>query len=179
MIENSQPKTQVLQPSAPPTRSISLVTRPRKILRAVMIGLTLISVYSLVTLNNANLNIIDALHSLGLNLNAMFLHPSVGQDTLGQLLRALMTSVSLAMLTTLLGALIAFFIAVGAARNLAPSWLATSIKAVMAFIRAIPTILWVLIYSVVMGLGASAAVVGLTFHSVAYLVKAYSESIVP
>lgn len=47
----------------------------------------------------------------------------------------------------------------------------------MAFIRAIPTILWVLIYSVVMGLGASAAVVGLTFHSVAYLVKAYSESI--
>ena len=171
MIENSQPKTQVLQPS------ISLVTRPRKILRAVMIGLTLISVYSLVTLNNANLNIIDALHSLGLNLNAMFLHPSVGQDTLGQLLRALMTSVSLAMLTTLLGALIAFFIAVGAARNLAPSWLATSIKAVMAFIRAIPTILWVLIYSVVMGLGASAAVVGLTFHSVAYLVKAYSESI--
>ncbi|WP_249214627.1 hypothetical protein [Lactiplantibacillus plantarum] len=41
MIENSQPKTQVLQPSAPPTRSISLVTRPRKILRAVMIGLTL------------------------------------------------------------------------------------------------------------------------------------------
>lgn len=177
MIENSQPKTQVLQPSAPLTRSISLVTRPRKILRAVMIGLTLISVYSLVTLNNANLNIIDALHSLGLNLNAMFLHPSVGQDTLGQLLRALMTSVSLAMLTTLLGALIAFFIAVGAARNLAPSWLATSIKAVMAFIRAIPTILWVLIYSVVMGLGASAAVVGLTFHSVAYLVKAYSESI--
>lgn len=177
MIENSQPKTQVLQPSAPPTRSISLVTRPRKILRAVMIGLTLISVYSLVTLNNANLNIIDALHSLGLNLNAMFLHPSVGQDTLGQLLRALMTSVSLAMLTTLLGALIAFFIAVGAARNLAPSWLATSIKAVMAFIRAIPTILWVLIYSVVMGFGASAAVVGLTFHSVAYLVKAYSESI--
>lgn len=177
MIENSQPKTQVLQPLAPPTRSISLVTRPRKILRAVMIGLTLISVYSLVTLNNANLNIIDALHSLGLNLNAMFLHPSVGQDTLGQLLRALMTSVSLAMLTTLLGALIAFFIAVGAARNLAPSWLATSIKAVMAFIRAIPTILWVLIYSVVMGLGASAAVVGLTFHSVAYLVKAYSESI--
>lgn len=142
-----------------------------------MIGLTLISVYSLVTLNNANLNIIDVLHSLGLNLNAMFLHPSVGQDTLGQLLRALMTSVSLALLTTLLGALIAFFIAVGAARNLAPSWLATSIKAVMAFIRAIPTILWVLIYSVVMGLGASAAVVGLTFHSVAYLVKAYSESI--
>lgn len=75
MIENSQPKTQVLQPSAPPTRSISLVTRPRKILRAAMIGLTLISVYSLVTLNNANLNIIDALHSLGLKPECYVLTP--------------------------------------------------------------------------------------------------------
>lgn len=177
MIENSQPKPQVLHPSAPPTNRISLVTKPRKILRGVMLSLALITIYSLVTLNTANLAISDALHSLGLNLNAMFLHPSIGQDTWPQLLRALLTSVSLAMLTTLLGALIAFFIALGAARNLAPSWLATSIKSVMAFIRAIPTILWVLIYSVVMGLGASAAVVGLTFHSVAYLVKAYSESI--
>lgn len=149
MIENSQPKPQVLHPSAPPTNRISLVTKPRKILRGVMLSLALITIYSLVTLNTANLAISDALHSLGLNLNAMFLHPSIGQDTWSQLLRALLTSVSLAMLTTLLGALIAFFIALGAARNLAPSWLATSIKAVMAFIRAIPTILWVLIYSVV------------------------------
>ncbi|RRK11822.1 ABC transporter permease subunit [Lactiplantibacillus garii] len=177
MIENSQPKPKTIQPVAPQTKHVSLVTRPRKILRGVLAGLAIITIYSLATLNNGNLVFADAFKSLGVNLNAMFLHPGVGQDTFGQLLRALVTSVSLAMLTTLLGAVIAFFIAVGAARNLAPSWLATTIKAVMAFIRAIPTILWVLIYSVVMGLGASAAVVGLTFHSVAYLVKAYSESI--
>lgn len=177
MIENSQPKSAPLQPSAPKIKSISMITKPRKILRSVLGGLAIITIYSLATLNNSNLKLGDAFKSLGINLNAMFLHPSVGQDSLNLLARALVTSVSLALLTTLLGALIAFFIAVGAARNLAPSWLATSIKAVMAFIRAIPTILWVLIYSVVMGLGASAAVVGLTFHSVAYLVKAYSESI--
>lgn len=177
MIENSQPNPNALQPSAPKSKHISLVTKPRKILRTVLAVLAIISIYSLATLNSNNLNLADAFHSLGVNLNAMFLHPSVGQDSWGQLLQALVTSVSLALLTTLLGAVVAFFIAVGAARNLAPSWLATGIKAVMAFIRAIPTILWVLIYSVVMGIGASAAVVGLTFHSVAYLVKAYSESI--
>lgn len=177
MIENTQPKPDALHPTTPNTKPLTLLTKPRLILRTVLAALALITIYSLATLNNANLNLKDAFHSLGINLNAMFLHPSVGQDSWSALLRALVTSVSLAMLTTLIGAIIAFFIAVGAARNLSPSWLATSIKAVMAFIRAIPTILWVLIYSVVMGLGASAAVVGLTFHSVAYLVKAYSESI--
>jgi len=161
--------------SLPP--KLSLLTRPRRILRAVLGGLTLITLYALLTLNTAGLKISSAMSSLGNNLNIMFLHPSVGQDTWSLLLRALVTSLSLGLLTTILGALFAFLIAMGAARNLAPAWLANTIKAVMAFIRAIPTILWVLIYSVVMGLGASAAVVGLTFHSIAYLVKAYSESI--
>ena len=155
----------------------TLLTRPRLVLRGVLLGLTVITIYSLATLNTGGLKLSDAFTSLGQNLDAMFLHPTVGQDSWNLLTHALVTSVSLAMLTTLLGALIAFFIAMAAARNLAPSWLANTVKAVMAFIRAIPTILWVLIYSVVMGLGANAAVVGLTFHSIAYLVKAYSESI--
>ena len=47
----------------------------------------------------------------------------------------------------------------------------------MSFIRAIPTILWVMVFSVVANVGVEAAIIGMTFHSVAYLVKAYSESI--
>ena len=46
----------------------------------------------------------------------------------------------------------------------------------MSFFRAVPTILWVLIFTVAIGLGPETAVTGLLFHSVAYLVKAYSES---
>jgi len=176
MIENSQPNSEAIQPT-PQGKRITLLTKPRIILRAVLITLALVTIYSLATLDTGNLNFGEAFQSLGTNLKAMFLQPGVGQDNWSLLLRALATSVALAMLTTLLGALFAFFIAVFSARNLAPSWLATTIKAVMAFIRSIPTILWVLIYSVVMGLGANAAVVGLTFHSIAYLVKAYSESI--
>ena len=169
-------KSEIPSQARVPTK-LSLTTRPRRVLRLVLAGLTVVTIYTLVTLNTSGLKVNDAISSLGSNLTLMFLHPSVGQDTWPLLLRALATSVSLGLLTTILGAVFAFFIAMGAARNLAPNWLATGIKAVMAFIRAIPTILWVLIYSVVMGLGASAAVVGLTFHSIAYLVKAYSESI--
>ena len=43
--------------------------------------------------------------------------------------------------------------------------------------RAVPTVLWVLIFAVSAGLGSVAAVIGLTFHSFAYLTKVYAESI--
>jgi len=54
---------------------------------------------------------------------------------------------------------------------------ANVIKSGVAFIRAVPTILWVLIFTVAAGLGSVAAVIGLTFHSAGYLIKAYAESI--
>jgi phosphonate transport system permease protein len=63
------------------------------------------------------------------------------------------------------------------AKNIANPKLANAVKSVVAFIRAVPTILWVLIFTVAAGLGSVAAVLGLSFHSTAYLVKAYSESI--
>ena len=50
------------------------------------------------------------------------------------------------------------------------------IKGSVALIRAVPTVLWVLIFAVAAGLGSVAAVIGMTFHSISYLVKAYSES---
>ena len=55
--------------------------------------------------------------------------------------------------------------------------MANVVKAVVAFVRAVPTILWVLIFAVSAGLGSVSAVAGLTFHSASYLIKAYSESI--
>ncbi|BDZ30067.1 ABC transporter permease subunit [Lactiplantibacillus sp. WILCCON 0030] len=177
MIENSSSESNTVNPQVPKTARISLMTKPRLILRSVLAVLGLVTIYSLVTMDTAGLKLGEAFHSLGINLKAMFLQPNVGQDTWSVLLKALSTSIALTLLTTLLGALIAFFIAVFSARNLSPAWLANTLKAVMAFIRSIPTIIWVLIYSAVMGLGASAAVIGLTFHSIAYLVKAYSESI--
>ena len=63
-----------------------------------------------------------------------------------------------------------------AACNLSSKGMSNAIKVFMSVARAVPTILWVLVFSVAIGLGPEAAVTGLLFHSVAYLVKAYSES---
>ena len=75
-----------------------------------------------------------------------------------------------------MGSAIALFLGLLGAQNLAPKPVTNGVKAFVALIRAVPAILWVLIFAVAAGLGSTAAVIGMTFHSVSYLTKAYSES---
>ena len=92
------------------------------------------------------------------------------------MIEGLFVSLALALLTTFIGAVIAFVLGLLAACNLSSKGMSNAIKVFMSVARAVPTILWVLVFSVAIGLGPEAAVTGLLFHSVAYLVKAYSES---
>ena len=98
------------------------------------------------------------------------------QPWCGVPLAALFGALALALLTTFIGAAIAFVLGLLAASNLSNRAASNAIKVLMSVARAVPTILWVLVFSVAIGLGPEAAVIGLLFHSVAYLVKAYSES---
>ena len=82
----------------------------------------------------------------------------------------------LAFLSTILGAVLSLFIALFAAKNLSTKTVSNSIIVVVAFIRAVPTVLWVLIFAIAAGLGSEAAIIGMILHTVAFLVKAYAES---
>ena len=96
--------------------------------------------------------------------------------TLGQALYGVLMTLGLGFLTTLIGAVIALIGGLFAARNLSSARVSLVIKGFVAFIRAVPTVLWVLIFAIGAGLGSVAAIVGMSFHSVGYLIKAYSES---
>ncbi|MFD1126002.1 PhnE/PtxC family ABC transporter permease [Lentilactobacillus raoultii] len=157
--------------------SFRLKDRRRRTIYGVLLLLLLTTALTIPTIIPKGVNLAAATKGLLDNLRIMLLHPAASNTSMTSLLGALVQSISLAFLTTLIGALVAFFIALMAARNLAPRWLIVAVQSCMALIRAIPTILWVLIYSVALGLGANAAVIGLTFHSVAYLVKVYADSI--
>ena len=107
----------------------------------------------------------------------LFLQPKRSDHLpLGELVYSLGISFALAILTTIGGATAAFFLALGAARNIAPPTVAKIIRTITALIRAIPTIIWVLVFSVTVNIGTDAAVIGMCFHSIAYLVKVFSES---
>jgi phosphonate transport system permease protein len=110
------------------------------------------------------------------DLAKMLSHPIAPHFSLPQGLYATLVTLALAFLTTLIGAALAVLFAPFAAKNLGNPVAAAAIKAFVAFVRAVPTVLWVLIFAIGAGLGSVAAVVGMTFHSFGYLVKAYSES---
>lgn len=111
------------------------------------------------------------------NFGVMVLHPGTdGFWTLGELFSDLVLTLSLAVLTTLIGSVIAFFVALFAACNLSNRLISNALKAILALVRAIPTIIWVLVFVVAISLGAEACIVGMMFHTVAFLAKAYSES---
>ncbi|WPK13420.1 ABC transporter permease subunit [Lysinibacillus louembei] len=110
------------------------------------------------------------------NLKMMFLQPAFNQITFSTAITQILITLSLAFLATILGAVLSFFLAISTAKNLAPASLSNAIIAFNSVIRAVPTVLWVLIFAIVAGLGAVAAVLGMMLHTMAYLTKAYAES---
>jgi len=140
----------------------------------VLLGLT---AYGFMTFDYRNINFAEALVSTWSNAVVMFGQPQLTYNSLTGALWALLVTFSLGVLSTITGAVIAFFGALLCARNIGNPIVGNIVRSIVAFVRAVPTILWVLIFSVAIGLGAAAAVAGLTFHSAGYLIKAYSESI--
>jgi phosphonate transport system permease protein len=153
-------------------------TKPRIWLYATFSVLIAITLYQLIFMEySTNFEFVDAFSHFLRDLRRMFLDPTFsGRFSMEDLLSSLWITIGLGVLTTLIGAVIAFFFALGAARNLSTPWLSDTIRVIMSIFRAIPTILWVMVFGVVASLGSEAAIVGMAFHSVAYLVKAYSES---
>lgn len=163
------------------TRSGRIKTR-RADKSNIVLGITLgvlavVTVFTFVIMDYGKIPLaeaaVDALQDFAMMLTQPWL---TNHFTLQDVIVGTFESLALAALTTFIGAVIAFLFGLFAAMNLSNKVISNIIKAFMSFFRAVPTILWVLIFTVALGLGPEAAVTGLLFHSVAYLVKAYSES---
>ena len=146
-------------------------------IRLTLIILVALTIYGFLTFDYKNIDLSKAIASTAANIKTVFVLPRLTHDTTMGLLYQLLVTFCLGILSTLFGAVIAFFFALMCARNLAHPAVAAIVKGIMAVIRAVPTILWVLVFAVSAGLGSIAAVSGLLFHSVSYLTKAYAESI--
>ena len=113
---------------------------------------------------------------------AMFLQPALDPPygashfTWETVAQSTVITLAVTVVCTLLSAVVSFLLALAASENLSSPAVSNAVKAVVAVIRAIPTILWVLVFTVAIGLGSEAAVLGISLHSIAYLTKSYSES---
>lgn len=134
-------------------------------------------IYKLATINTGKIHMLTAISDFFKNVQLMFFQPRLSERyELIEIFQSLGITVSLALLTTLISAFIGFFLSFFAAKNLSGERISKTVKIFISFVRSIPTILWVTVFSAVIGVGAEAAVIGICFHSTAYLIKAYSES---
>lgn len=145
-------------------------------IRLTLLALGLLTVFAFLTFDYKGVEVFQGVYATLLNLKTMFLQPRLHHFTLMDALFEVLITLGLAFLATLFGAVIALFLGLFSARNLSSPIAVAVIKGGVAFVRAVPTVMWVLIFAVAAGLGSVAAVIGMTFHSIGYLIKAYSEA---
>jgi phosphonate transport system permease protein len=151
-------------------------THPRRLVHATLLALTALTIWGFLDFDYKNIVIAEALRDFARDMGHMFLEARPQYFTWQDGLRQTGLALALAFLTTLIGALWGFVFGLLSARNLSSPAVCSTVRAVVAVIRAVPTVLWVLIFAIATGLGGTAAVLGMSFHSAGYLIKAFSES---
>ncbi|MFZ7134221.1 MAG: PhnE/PtxC family ABC transporter permease [Eubacteriales bacterium] len=146
------------------------------VIRITLISFLVLTIYGLVSFDYKNIELLKAVSDTLVNFKTMFTEPHFQHFDLGEAFYEVLVTLGLAVLTTLIGGIIALFLGLLGAQNLSTPRISNIVKALVSFIRAVPTVLWVLIFAVAAGLGSVAAVLGMAFHSISYLTKAYSES---
>lgn len=156
---------------------IKPLNKARLVIRLTLGMLVVLTIYGFMSFDYKDISLFGGLLATVQNFKVMLTEAHFSHFTFSDALYQVTITLGLAVLTTLFGAIIALFLGLFAAQNLSSSrTFSNIIKGAVAFIRAVPTVLWVLIFAVAAGLGSVAAIIGMTFHSVGYLIKAYSES---
>ncbi len=147
-------------------------------IKYTLIALVVLTVWTFIQMDYGNIDLGNALYYSLKDFGAMMFQPNLdaGHFTWKTVLSETFVTICVALLCTIGSAIISFFLGLLAAENFSTPAVSNVVKALMSLIRAIPTILWVLIFTVAIGLGTEAAVVGISFHAIAYLTKAFSES---
>ncbi|MDQ0429359.1 phosphonate transport system permease protein [Planomicrobium stackebrandtii] len=156
--------------------AIKMGSKSERVMTWTVTVLIALTIAAFLFFDYTGLDLSKAIPETFYNLKTMFLEPALSHFTWGQAFYQMGVTLGLAFLSTIFGAIIAFFLALMAASNLSKAWISKTVRVIVAFVRAVPTVLWVLIFAIAAGLGSEAAVLGMLFHSIAYLVKAFSEA---
>ncbi|MBW3583630.1 MAG: phosphonate ABC transporter, permease protein PhnE [Euryarchaeota archaeon] len=115
----------------------------------------------------------------GLHNAVVFFHDAwpPSWDVLGVAMEGLVATLEIAFLGTLIGTVVSLPLAVLAARNL--FWVGVSgpVRALFAAVRVIPSILWAILFVIIMGPGAPAGVLAIAFYTIGFLGKFQYEAI--
>lgn len=97
---------------------------------------------------------------------------SIMREALG----ALGETIQIAVMATFFSVILSFPLAAASSLNISPRWVVFCSRMIMNLIRTIPSLIWALIAVVVVGANPLAGVIALTFYSVGYLGKFFSDA---
>ena len=86
-------------------------------------------------------------------------------------------TIEIAFLATVLGMAISLPLAVVSATNLSPIWLAQATRQLLAALRVVPSLIWALIFVILVGIGPLAGVLAMTVYTIGYLGKLQYEAL--
>lgn len=94
----------------------------------------------------------------------------------GTIVALLIETLQMAIVGTLLGAVVSLLIALAAASNIAPKWLYYPARWLMNVIRAVPDLVFALMFVSAVGLGPFAGILAMTLGSMGSIGKIYAEA---
>ena len=146
------------------------------ILAAGWIAALLALLAALHHLNVSPARIWNGLDRMGAIAGGMF-RPSTG-GAFPELFMALLESIGMAFLGTLIAAFLALGLGFLGARNIIPSWIFRfSIRRSFDFLRGVDSLVWALVYVRAVGLGPLAGVLAIATSDIGTLSKLYAEAI--
>lgn len=89
----------------------------------------------------------------------------------------LLETLQIAFLATVFSLLISLPLAMLAATNLSPRWVSVPVRTVLAAIRVMPSLLWAILFVILVGFGPFAGVLAMTLYSIGYLTKLQYEAV--
>ncbi|MDQ0300560.1 phosphonate transport system permease protein [Salibacterium salarium] len=141
----------------------------------LFITLFLFLVISLAQLGVAPGKLLDSGERIQSMLNSM-VPPDVHEPS--GVLEAAIESLQIAIMGTFWGVILSLILAVFGAKNLAPHWtISYIVKGFAVLVRAVPALIWALLFIAAVGLGAVPGILALAVNSTGMLIKVYAEAI--
>ncbi len=88
----------------------------------------------------------------------------------------MMETIKIAFVATILGFIGALLFSSLAARNLVPLYVAIPVRILLSGIRSLPSLIWAILFVIVIGFGPLSGVLAMTFYTVGYLGKLQYET---
>lgn len=89
---------------------------------------------------------------------------------------SLLESINVTVLATVYSLIGGMFLSIFLAKNLTPfKWISTVLSAVLTLLRAIPSIIWVLLVLVCVGFGPAAGIIGICIFSTSFFARSFAQ----